>query len=241
MTEVTTTRGGAIANMLEPVSPMDAVTMAIARGESIDIGALERLVALKERTDAQMRKERFEAALNAAQAEMPRVGKNGTVSLAASKGYSYAYLEDVDACIRKIYEKHGFSVRFDAPATSDGKIRITAHVSAHGHTVPTEITVPPDTGPGRSPVQAVKASITAARRHLLEMFFNVIEVGADELGSGPTITQAQADSLRDALAEVGGNIPAFLKAYGNLSRLEDMRASLLNKAWDQINAKRGRK
>jgi len=229
------------------VSPMEALTRRIANGETFDILALERLFDLDQRVKAQTRKELFDAALAACQSEMPRVKKNGLIDYRTkdkpnAAQIPFARLEDLDACIRPVYQSHGFSVRYDAEA-DQGKMRVVAYFSCAGHTEKAEMTVSADAGQNRGPVQAAKASITQVRRHLLEMFFNVITEGADEdqHKDEPTITQAQADSLRDALAEVGGNVGAFLKAYGNLTRIEDMKASLLNKAWDQINAKKGRK
>jgi len=202
---------------------------------------------LQERRDDQQRKERFDNALAECQNEMPRITKNGVIDMGGKGKINYARLEDLDYCIRPIYSRRGFSVRYDAPVSMDGgKIRLTAKFSCAGHTEPLEITLPPDTGPGRSAVQAVKASITAGRRHLLEMFFNVIEEGADEAARRDValITAEQADTLRAKLSELesdpqrfGVMLAKFYKIY-QIRGLEFIKATDLDDAYRRIESER---
>lgn len=217
------------ANLLE------AITRA-ASDPRLDIDKFERLLAMQERLEAQQRKERFDVTLAELQQAMPRIEKNGLINMGGKGQIKYSKLEDVDAALRPIYGPRGFSVRYDAPQTIDGsKIRIIARWSMGGHTEALEITLPPDQGPGRSPVQAVKSSITAARRHLTEMFFNIIEEGADD--QSKPITQEEADTLRDALASVNANMPQFLRVF-KVESLEDLMKSRLDEAYRMIEAKR---
>ena len=212
------------------------------------IGILERLVALQERREAQERKERFETALAECQQLMPRIEKNGMIDMGQKGKIPYSRLEDLDACIRPVYAKYGFSIRYDAPVSVDGgKIRLTARFSCYGHTEHLEITLPPDQGPGRSPVQAVKSSITAGRRHLTEMFFNIIEEGSDEKGYMKTaakVTQKQADDLRCVLQEIEptqeglGRLLAKVYRIYKITGLEEMLAVDLPDALQRAEALR---
>jgi hypothetical protein len=177
------------------------------------VEVLERLMAMMERRDEQRRKEIFDEALRLCQSEMPRVAKNGLIDPKGAK-IPYARLEDLDACIRPIYQKHGFTVTFDAPNSPDGaKIRNVARFSCAGHTEALEITASPSNrNTGRlsmTNAQAVKQTITECRRHLQEMFFNIITEGADEQKNEP-ITQGQADDIRTRMNDLPQSAPGVL-------------------------------
>ena len=212
------------------------------------VQALTKLVELQERQDAQRRKERFDQALLRCQSDMPRVTKHGFID---PKGANvpYARLEDVDAAIRKIYQGHGFTVTYDAPMAADGgKIRNVARFSCAGHTEAQEITAAPSNrATGRlqlTDAQKVKQTITECRRHLLEMFFNIITVGADEQGAEP-IPESEARKVQDALESIGAGAgtalrAAFNKTFG-IERVDDLTTDQIEDAWKRINAKRGGK
>lgn len=208
------------------------------------VQAIKELVAMQERQDAQRRKERFEEALRLCQAEMPRVAKNGLID---PKGAAipYARLEDLDACIRPIYQKHGFVVTFDAPQSADGgKIRNVARFSCAGHTEPLEITAAASNrGSGRltlTDAQKVKQTITECRRHLQEMFFNIITEGADEREEEATITQGQADDIRTRMNDLKQSAPGVLlkrlcEKHG-VNRPEELRVSQYDQAAHDVAA-----
>jgi hypothetical protein len=204
------------------------------------VAVVERLVAVQERQDAQRRKEAFEEALRRCQMEMPRVEKNGLID---PKGAAipYAKLEDIDACIRPIYQRHGFTVTFDAPQSADGgKIRNIARFSCAGHTETLEMTAAPSNRPtGRlalTNAQAVKQTITECRRHLQEMFFNIITKDA-EVPKEETITEDQARTLLSGLEETKSNKDVFLRLY-RIDKVADLPASMFDQAWNQIQQKR---
>ncbi len=209
-TEIAKTRQPGFMELIQQALEMPA-TDGLNKVEII-----ERLYALKERDDVQRRKELFQDAHRRCEDKMPRIAKNGMVKLSNNGGYTYAKLEDVDTAIRKIYLEEGFTVSYDAPRIGDnfGLIRNVATFTCHGHSENREFTVPPDTGPGRSPVQAVKSSVTAARRHLVEIFFNLIEEGADEAGRGDMtpISQEQADDIRTRMNDLPQSQPGVLLA-----------------------------
>ncbi len=192
--------------------------MTLPAADGLDrVQIIERLYELKERDDARTAQKSFDTALIACQKVMPRVEKNGLIDPQGAK-VPYAKLEDLDRCIRPKYEEFGFSVSYDAPmAIEGGKIRVTAtftHID--GHSVTREITALPNTGDtGRlktSPMQAAKKTITEGRRHLLEMFFNIITVGADDPTLKEPITQEQADDIRTRMNDLPQSQPGVLLA-----------------------------
>lgn len=207
------------------------------------VAVIERLVALQERQEARTRKDAFDAAHRECVKEMPRVDKNGHVKTSAgAKIYSYARLEDLDASIRPIYERHGFGVSYDAPMATDGKIRVTAVFTCAGHSERREISASPSNrsagGVNLTDAQKTKQTITECRRHLLEMFFNIITEDADAPPKENPITQDQADDIAAALEETRSNKAAFLAAF-RVNAIGELRASQLSSVWAAINKKRG--
>jgi hypothetical protein len=194
--------------------------------------AIKELVQLQREQDTQARKERFFEALRVCQSEMPRVRKNGLIDPRGA-AIPYAKLEDLDACIRPIYQKHGFSVYFDAPSTVDGKIRNVGHFSCAGHKETLEITASASNrSSGRlqmTEVQKVKQTITECRRHLQEMFFNIITEDGDAPAEEEVIDQGQADDIRTRMNDLPqskpGNLLAKLCAKYGVSRPEDFTVS----------------
>ena len=226
-------------------APLDIVGLinTLAKTPSLtleQVAIVERLVALQERQQAQGRKEQFHDALRLCQMEMPRVEKNGLID---PKGAAipYAKLEDLDACIRPIYHKHGFTVTYDAPMTSDGgKIRNIAHFSCAGHTEDVEISAAPSNrSSGRlalTDAQKVKQTITECRRHLLEIFFNVITKNAEEPG-GEVISEDQARELQSAFEDVGGDAIKFLGLL-DADKFSNVTVGKLDFAYKLIASKR---
>ena len=225
---------GAIQALVNQIAQSDSMTT-----EKVEV--IERLVALMERREAQQRKERFDEAKRQCQIEMPRVEKNGLIALKTG-GIPYARLEDLDACIRPIYQAHGFSVSFDAPMTAEGgKIRSVARFSCEGHKESIEITAAASNRAAGNlaltDTQKVKQTITECRRHLLEMFFNVITVGADERPQDDPITQGQADDIRTQLTDMNANMSQFYRLFG-VTALEELRASQLSEVHARIKQAR---
>ena len=225
---------GAIQALVNQIAQSDAMTT-----EKVEV--IERLVALMERREAQGRKERFDEAKRQCQIEMPRVEKNGLIALKTGS-IPYARLEDLDACIRPIYQGHGFSVSFDAPMTAEGgKIRNVARFSCAGHTETIEISAAPSNRASGNlaltDAQKVKQTITECRRHLLEMFFNVITVGADDRPQDDPITQDQADDIRTQLTDIQANMPRFYKLFG-VASLEELRTGQLTEVYARIKQAR---
>jgi hypothetical protein len=103
-------------------------------------------------------------------------------------GNKYARLETIDAALRPIYSKHGFSVRYGSEPAADGRLHITCTVAhAAGHSETLGLSAPLDAlGTGgrasKTGVQAVGSSVTYLRRYLLTMAFNVVTTDDDDDG-----------------------------------------------------------
>ena len=107
-------------------------------------------------------------------------------------GNKYAKLETIDAAMRPIYTRHGFSVRFgSAPAPTEGYIRITCTVAHAGGYFEENYLDAPIANLGSqggrtatTGVQAVGSAVTYLRRYLLGMVFNIVLADEDDDGEG---------------------------------------------------------
>ena len=227
---------------LQPANDLEQFIMRAASDPSFDVSKLERLIALQERSQAAQRKERFFEALALAQAQMPQLDQNGCIDYGAGKGkINYARIEDIDAQIQPIYSAAGFSVSWNSGPVMDGKmIRVEGTFSCHGHNETREMTGPVDNSGGKQPIQAVASTVAYLKRHVLKMFFNLIERGKDMDGARVKdllpITEAQADEIHRRLMDCGADLAKFRKVFA-VDKIADLKAGQLKEVEVQIARK----
>ena len=199
-----------------------AVIARAASDPSVDVDKMERLMAMKERADARLSEQAFNAAMTAAQMAIRPIAADASNPQTKSKYASYLAL---DKALRPIYVKHGFALSFD---TADGApadcVRVVCYVShADGHSRTYKIDMPADGkgakgGDVMTKTHATGAAMTYGQRYLLKMIFN-IAVGEDDDGNGASdlqgnISDAQAQMIRDLIARYDGDIEALCKFMG---------------------------
>lgn len=197
----------------------------MAKDPSVDADKLERLLAMQERMEGRQAEALFNQALHAAQTEMPRVAKNGTIRLGEGKGaIPFATWEDVDAALRPIMQRHGFSLSFDMAMKEGGGAVITGTLRhSAGHAKTASIPLALDSGPGRNNLQAMGSTFSYGRRYVAEMLFNIVRTGADDDGkAGGTryITEDQAMQIEALLTETRSDRTRFLRHFNVASLLE---------------------
>ncbi len=165
-------------------SLLSFVAMAV-RDPNIDVTKLDALLRMQREIVADDAKAQFNRALHAAQSEMPRVAKNGTIELGEKKGsIPFATWEDVDTVVRPIASKHGFSSTFTSTERNGGGAVMSGtfrHVAGHSETL--TIVLPLDTGPGRNNIQAAGSTNSYGKRYLTENFYNIVRKGQDDDGT----------------------------------------------------------
>lgn len=229
-----------------PPDNMAEVIYRASKDATVDIDKLERLLAMKERMDAIGREAAFRDALSRVQPLIPQMQKNGRIMVGQTERSRYARLEDIDRIIRPIYAKEGFALSFTTDSADGKTYRITGRLSHRAGYFEEKLVVLPidivegKNGPIRSGVQSVGSTVSYGRRMLTKLFFNIIETEEDDDGAGAgaePITQDEADTLRDSITEVGGNMNGFLKLMG-VARLEDIPKRDVKRAWAAIEEKR---
>lgn len=234
----------------EPVSILAVIERAALNPE-IDVDKMERLLSMHERIVAKQAEAAFNAAMTAAQAEMPRVLRDATNDQTRS---TYARLETVNAKIIPVATKHGLSLSFgtaDPPA--EGLIRITltvAHIQGHSRLY--HVDVPLDlTGmkgnQNKTATHAFGSTISYGRRYLTLLAFNISVANEDVDGNQPgdTITDEQVLELEDLIRSIGGGMQ--FDKFLEFARIPNMRSlhlipardyrrvkASLESKWDQV-------
>jgi hypothetical protein len=197
-----------------PTRLIDLIERA-AFGPNANMDQAERMMAMHERMDMQLRKDKFDAKMALAEADMRPVAADATNPQTRSKYASYAAL---DRYLRPIYaEKHGFALSFNAPpGAPDGYQRVTCDVTNCGYTRQYQIDMPADgKGPKGNDVMtkthATGSAVSYGMRYLLKMIFNIAVGEADDDGNAASgkvtkpaapITAEQVKELTDLFAKV---------------------------------------
>lgn len=193
-----------------PPDPMTILARAIESGRSSQ--ELAGLLDLVRCVRAEAAEKEFNAALNAAQKEMPVVVKDKTNKHTKTQ---YAALETVQVAVKPVLMKNGFSLIYDeekCDTASSIRMRLDIRHSG-GHVTSVSGEFPLDgTGVKGSQmmtgVQAKGSTISYAKRYLLLMAFNIAVAGEDKDGVKQEAEQSPVDeqqmmALEDAIGACG--------------------------------------
>jgi hypothetical protein len=217
-TAVVKAQGGAVALPMS-VDPVLELIDRAARDPAVDPAKLTALFDLRERYEAKQAKLNFTAAFARMMLRMPRVEKDGTISLVKDgicKGsIPFGTWENVDAVIRPILAEFGFVLSFTT-AAAPGVIEMTGHLRhVDGHEDTSALQLPPDKGPGRNELQAVHSSHSYGKRILSIDMLNIVFKGKDDAGRAAAfISEEQAMTIETAIKDTGmtaASIELFLK------------------------------
>jgi len=212
------------------VTPMDMIDKALASGASPE--ALEKLLALQERWEANQAKRAFDTAMAEAKAELPRVIKNKRAdfeSKSTGKNTSYAYetLDALSAAIDPVLHRHGLSYRYSSKVEG-GQISVTCVVShSQGHKEETTLQCAPDTSGAKNSVQAIGSATTYLQRYTLKLALGVSASTDDDAKAAEatemdmTINADQFQELRD-LVEQTKSKEADMLTYVGAQTMEEM-------------------
>lgn len=212
---------------------------------SIDVEKVERYAALYERAIAREDEVAFNNAMRLAQEEMRPIAANANNPQTKSR---YAKYDALDAAVRPIYSRHGFSLSFyQGEGAPEGYIRVQCKVSRGGHTERPYLDMPADGkgakgGDVMTKTHATGAGVTYGRRYLLGMIFNLV-IGDDDDGNRASdtasvgISAAQLKELRALIAEVKADEGKVCKAC-HVETLEDLTIKLFVQAKAKLESMR---
>jgi hypothetical protein len=206
----------------------------LASDPSADVDRIERMYAMYERAAARNARGAYDDAMAAMQPDLPVIEKRGK----GNNGNKYALWEDIAEEVLAVTGRHGFSLTFRVKPT-DKAVDVTAVLSHRdGHREETSFPFPLDTTGNKNPIQAVGSSISYGKRYTACALLNVVARGEDDdggKGAGQTITDDQAEQIKEALERTGAELPRFC-AYYKLEKLTDLPSSKFASAMQAIEA-----
>lgn len=234
------------------ISPMSLIEAAISQG--VDTDKLEKLLDLQERWERnEERKEQrraevaFGEAMAACQAEIQAIVAQHYNSHTKSR---YADLFDMDAAIRPVYTKHGFSLSFGTMKSELPKnTRVYCDVRhKDGHVCHYEDDFPNDDAGingtlNKTPIQAKGSTTSYAQRYLTKGIFNVVVKGEDKDGNSPlaSIDEGQLQALRKELERIFPDdrpeVLTRLLAFAECETLEQVPQSKFQATLKKLRAK----
>lgn len=213
----------------------------VARTPGIDITIAERLFAMQERMVIDQRKVAFFTALTELESEIPQIQKSGHIrDNSGETRNKYALLEDIDTILKPLLTKHGFAFSFDEDWTDGKTFKLSCRMShREGHAETKTISLPLDTGPGRSSIQSRGSTQKYGQRYLIGMHVNLVTRNEDDDGNGGSeeLTDDEVKDLDIAAKEAyGPDFKRFL-VYMHVGELKEILKRDLKKAYVAIDAK----
>jgi hypothetical protein len=208
-------------------SPLDIVQSALKSG---NVEMYREAVALFKELEGMAARKEFDNAMADAKAEIPTIKRNRMVDAGEKNGksgpkYRFEDLAEIAETVDPILSKNGLSYRYRVASPVNAPVTVTCIVSHRsGHFEETTLTAGRDDGPGRNAIQQVGSTITYLQRYTLKSALG-LAVSHDDDGRGSeqkaepetytpppgSITQDEADAIRDALEAKGASAKAFLQ------------------------------
>ena len=235
------------AGML-PADPMVSMIERVVMDPNADLDKLERMLAMKERMDAEAARRSFSDAMAACQAEMEPVARNQNNDQTRSR---YADLAAIYKACKPICARHGFSFS-TLPAASDKPgmmgVRWTLrHQSGHEESDVAEVPIDDKGMKGtanKTQTHAFGSTASYARRYLFCMIFDVAtsdDNDGNRRTDSATISAEQFIELRDLIEETNTDFDKFVLAFGGTpgqATLEQFPAASFEKAKQMLLRKK---
>jgi hypothetical protein len=188
------------SNQLQKIDDSPQGLIAIAIQQNLDIEKLERLLALKERYDAQQASKSFIAAMSSFQKQVAEIPKSKQVGYTNRSGgstsYKYAELGTIDEVIKAPMAANGMTKRWEIKDEA-AEIFVTCIIShVDGHQERTTMSSAKDASGGKNDIQSKASAITYLQRYTLIGALGLTTASEDNDGDGaapPSITHQQQE------------------------------------------------
>jgi hypothetical protein len=201
----------------EEPSILALLDRALAGGVTPEkVAIAERLCDLKLKVDAIEAEKAFAAAFNELLRDMPQIeATKGVPNNDGSVRYRFTPIEEIDAQLRPVALKHGFSFWFEEGEIREDRITETCvvqHISGHKRATPYTVRI--SAPPKATLTQADGSTHTYAKRNALCSAFAIIVRHVDDdarLVGSNSITEDQAVELRQRVRELDIDQATFLQ------------------------------
>ena len=243
--------------------PILAMIERAARDASVDIEKFERLMAMKERVEAQAASIAFAEAFAELQPDLPTIDRKGRIVVYSKADREkpggvpegaepiqrtpYVTIDDILEALREPLGKHGFSLRFEHQTTADNRLVTTAilrHRTGHEE----RATTPPlqhDSTGSKNSAQAVGSALTYGRRYALMAVLPIVSHApqdADDDGKAAGKALIGADELamvQQLLNETKSDQAIFFETLGAIG-FSDLTVAQWKRGVALLNEKKRR-
>lgn len=217
--------------------PVLAMIERVATDPSASIEKLERMMAMRDKLQADQARAMFAQAFAAASAEFPMIPLNGR----GDKQKPYALLKDIISGTKPVLSRHGLALSFGVDSAPD-RVTVTAklmHVAGHVET--TSIELPKDQSGSKNAVQAVGSSQTYGQRYAAQAILGLslgddVDDDGKAAGAGDKIDADQFFTLKNLIEEAGADEAKFCE-YLKVKELEELPARAFANAVSALRAK----
>ena len=164
--------------------PYALIEKAIEKG--VDVSAMQALFDMQRQYEADQAKRAYAAAMNALQGELAPILRDKVNPQTHSK---YAALETLEAVLRPLKAKYGFSSVFDTqPTDKEGYIAGVIHLHhIGGHSTDHPLALPIDNKgikgvDNKTEVHGIGSTVSYLRRYIEAGIFNAVFAGEDDDG-----------------------------------------------------------
>ena len=181
-------------------SPSLLIERAIDKGS--DLEKLEKLLALKERYEANEARKAYHKAMADFKANPPEIDKDKKVSFGTTH-YNHASLANVTKKIGAELSKHGLSASWTTK--QNGVILVTCRIThVQGHSEETTLSAAADTSGSKNSIQAIGSTITYLERYTLLALTGLATEDMDNDGKGAVeyITKEQINIILDGVVSL---------------------------------------
>ena len=210
---------------LVAMTPGQLVGQLMQQGGSMDLLAMERLMGLQERWDANEAKKAYHAAMAAFKQNPPTILKDKHVEFTTSKGttaYDHATIGNVVKQIVAALAEHDLSHSWSTEQLDGGQVAVTCTITHKaGHSESVTLKAGRDESGGKNSIQALGSAITYLQRYtLLAITGLAVEDGSDDDGRGAdgstmdASTRLELWTLRARAAKTLDELKAVRAAVG---------------------------
>ncbi len=159
--------------------------IARAIDQKVDVGTMERLLAMAEKMQAIQAKREFDVAMANFQADCPTIEKQKEVKNDSGKVlYKYAPIDNIISQVKGLLQENGFSYSTNMELLENGVKVFVKVTHALGHSEVTEMNVPLGVKTGiMSASQQVAAAQTFAKRYAFLNAFGIMTGDEDNDGA----------------------------------------------------------
>lgn len=162
-----------------------ALVEKVATNPDVDVDKLEKLLAMQITVMDKQAEIAYNQALAKVQEELPVIEHDAEIKFKGKVQSTYSKYETVDAVIRPILIKNGFSLSFDTTDLNDKTFVIGYLAHRQGHKEKRMVELPLDTSGSKNTIQAMGSTISYGKRYLVGMLLNLVTKGEDNDGILP--------------------------------------------------------